>query len=116
MVFPIATTTADAQPFTGACLLRGWSFRETTGSAAASLIIYDGPAAAGQIVAAIDLLASESTRDYPPGNGIMIRTTPFVDVTGGSIQGSLWLTPLTHRDDVEWAFGERGPYFTNPGS
>lgn len=116
MVFPIATTTADRTPYVGACCLRGWSFRETTGAAVASLVIYDGAATAGQIVTAIDLSANESTRDYVPGNGILLRTSCLIDVTAGSIQGSVLITPITHADDLEWVFGESGPHLFHPGA
>lgn len=115
MVFPIATTTADVTPYIGACCLRGWSFQETTGLAVASLVIYDGPTTAGQIVAAIDLLASESTRDYPSGDGILLRTSAVIDVTAGSIQGSLWITPLTWAQDVAFAMGQSGPHYVHGG-
>lgn len=115
MVFPIATTTVDRTIHVGACCLRGWSFQETTAAAGAALVIFDGPAAAAQIVAAITLATNESTRDYPPGEGILLRTSAFLNVVSGSIKGALWLTPISHAADLEFAFGERGPYWVNPG-
>lgn len=116
MPFTVEETDTDATPLVGACLLRGWSFLETTGTDTAEVDIYDGDVGADLLVAAISLSAGESTRDYPPGAGIMIRTFAFVYVVSGSVRGSLWLTPISHADDVEWVFGERGPYFDRPGT
>ncbi len=115
MVFPVADTTVDVTPYIGAACLRGWSFQETTGGAGASLVIFDGPAAAGQIVAPITLLAGESTRDYPSGDGILLRTGATVVVVAGEIAGALWLTPLLFAEDVAFAFGQSAPFYVHGG-
>lgn len=117
MVFPFAPpSSGEFDVFVGAGILRGWAFFQSDGAGPAFLTIYDGPEAAGQVIAPISLVADESTRDYPPGNGIMVRTSLTIVTSGEDSTGSLWFTPLTHAADVEWAFGERGPYFARPGA
>lgn len=76
----------------GHWLIRGWAFRETTGAATAIVTITDGQAVgAGQIIP-IALAASESTRDFVPGDGIVIESGVFVEITG-SVVGSILATP-----------------------
>lgn len=117
MVFPFfASGSSETIVFEGAGVLRGWAFQENTGSAGVDLVIYDGPSGANQQIAPISLIANESTRDYPPGNGIVVRTALVVGLVDGEVAGSLWFTPITHADDLDFAFGQHGPYFVHPGT
>lgn len=113
--FPFAATSTGIVVATGAFLLRGWAFQESTDAAGATLAIYDGITSSGKLAAPITLDANESARDYPPGAGIVMRQGMFVDVTIGSVLGSLWATPITHLDAWEVANGEWGDYFIRPG-
>lgn len=110
-VFPIPTITAGQQVYLGPAVLYGWAFEETTTSAVARLNLYDGTANTGKLVVPISLSADQSTRDYLPGNGVEIRTGVFLDVTAGSIDGSVWIVPLTFNEDIAFAFGQNGPFF-----
>lgn len=68
---------------------RGFSIRET-GSSTASLVIYDGTSAAGNILDTITLISNESTReDY--GLARIARTGIYVAIVAGSIAGSIFL-------------------------
>lgn len=117
MVFPIHVTFPDELVVhAGAGVLRGWAIQENSAAAGADFVIYDGPSLANVQIAPISLTSNESTRDYPPGNGIIVRTSLVVGMLDGEIAGSLWFTPLTYAEDLEWAFGERGPYLMHPGS
>ena len=91
----------------GACLLRGWSFVNTDDSNPAALTLYDGSSTDGPIVTAITLNPNESTRDYPAGAGIGIRTALYIDVTLGSVTGAVWINPATRVGDWELVSGER---------
>lgn len=115
MVFPSSFDEGDTLIFTGAAVLRGWSIYETTGDGPAAALIFDGSASSPVLVSRVDLLASESTREWFSGNGILLRTGLFVANAAGAIAGSFYLSPISHADDVSWAFGESGPYFVHGG-
>lgn len=76
----------------GGTLLSGWSFRETTGAAAARVDIFDGLDAGGQLVATITLAANESTRDSLSVPGIWCRRGVFVNVVAGAVAGAVWVS------------------------
>lgn len=75
---------------TGAALLRGWSFTENTGSAPATVNLYDGGGTDGTLVASITLDQGQSTRDSLTGAGIECRVGLFVDVAVGAVDGAVW--------------------------
>jgi hypothetical protein len=115
MIFPVPATSADVVVFTGAACLRGWNLRNTSAVAPAALVIYDGTKNTGVNAADVDLLASESSREWFTGNGILLRTGAFLELGAGGVNGSLWLTPITDADDVAFAFGQSGPHFVHGG-
>ena len=96
----IPTTTTDVQILGGMCLLMGWAFVETTGSAAATFDLYDGVGSGGQLVAPLSLSSGQSTRDLMTGSGIEIRGGLFLDMLTGSIKGAVWLIPGVRFGDV----------------
>lgn len=115
-VLPFATTSTDLTLLTGPFILRGWAFKETTGSAAATFELYDGPDDTTVLVVPINLATSESTRDWLTGNGIIIRTGLFLEMLTGSIKGTIWYTPIINVSDVAVAQGEWGDLFVRPGA
>lgn len=112
---PFAATTTDLTLYTGTGVLLGWSFTETTGSAAAELTLNDGADDTCPEFFDITLSSGQSTRDYPPGNGLMIYTGLFLEVVSGSVKGTIWYLPITNALDLSWAHGELGVYNIRPG-
>lgn len=109
-LLPFAATAADLTLFTGAAIVRGWSFCETTGSASASLTVLDGTATGTPEVVRIALATSESTRDSLTGSGILCRTGIFVHRLTGTFEGVIWFNPITNAEDHGWAMGDLGLY------
>lgn len=105
-VLPIVAGTADLTLLTGPFLLRGWSFGETTGSAAGTANLYDGSSASGVLVASINLASGGSNALSLGGAGVIIRTGLFLDRTAGNTSGAIYYTPLTRADHREWALGD----------
>jgi hypothetical protein len=91
---PIPTTVANVNVSSRAALLRGWSFRETTGVAAASIDILDGNDPGGELLATINLSAGQSIRENAPGYGVLVEMGPFLRVNSGSVQGAMWIIDL----------------------
>jgi hypothetical protein len=89
----IPTRTTDLQVGTGFYAVTGWSFKETTGSATASLELVDGAGVDGNLIAAINLKANESTRDLAGISAIAAEMGLFVHVISGSIKGAVWAIP-----------------------
>lgn len=87
----LATVTTSKLVNGGQARLMGWCLIETTGSAAASLDMYDGGDSSGQLIGPISLTASQSTRDWLSGEGIRLRRGLFVNVLSGSVRGVFWL-------------------------
>lgn len=92
-ILTVPTTTGDHILATGLWVVVGWSFRETTGGAAASFDLYDGRDANSRLFAAITLTAGESTRDLTAANGIVCETGIFFDRLAGTIKGAVWAVP-----------------------
>lgn len=87
--FPAATT--DQPLVSHDCRLKGWWFRETTGTTAATLRLIDGSNTTGQPVVGVNLAPGESTRDWLDGKGICIRTAVLVDLQTGTVEGGVWI-------------------------
>lgn len=91
--YQIASGVSGIVVVNGAALLRGWSLRETTGSAAAVVELYDGTSTGGMLVATISLTDAQSTRDYLEGSGVEIRNAIFYNVVSGAVKASIWASP-----------------------
>ena len=82
---------ADTVLATSANRLLGWSLRETSGVASATVYLRDGTDDSGAMVAAIQLAAGESVRDsYFPG-GLSLIAGLYVDVAAGQVEGAVYL-------------------------
>lgn len=66
----------------------GFSFRETSGSAPATVRIYDSDTATGTLLDTVQLVANESTADFYPG-GIRAQNGLYVDLVSGAVEGSV---------------------------
>ena len=107
---PIATTTTDTTPITGTLVLFGWTWIETTGSAAAGVELYDGSSTGGALIVPVALNQGESTRDLWGHPGLHVQTGLFLHVTSGSIKGSLWYVPGNVYDEYVIEQGYRGVF------
>lgn len=89
MGFPVALTGSNQAVKAQPAVYRGFTIRETTGSASATVVIYDNASAAsGTILEQISLAAGESAREcYSAGlsavNGI------YVSIVSGTVAGSV---------------------------
>lgn len=88
----IASTSSDAQVGSaGAKTLMGFSFAETASApGAAKLYIRDGTSSAGAVVAVITLGPSESVREWFGPTGIKISSGVWLDMSSGTVEGSVW--------------------------
>lgn len=77
-----------------ACLLLGWTIRETSGSAAASGYLTDGPDANGQHVAEFGAGAGLSTSSPVPPPGVLCKDGLAVHVVSGAFTGAAWIIPM----------------------
>lgn len=93
------------QLLTGGALLLGWWLKETTGSAPAELVVTDGTAPDALVVADVDLLTSESTREWFGPAGIELRQGAVVTPATGSVNGALYLVPGERYDEYLLALG-----------
>lgn len=75
----------------GRLLLMGWHFLETSGSAAATLELYDGMDTTSQLVLVVSLSASQSTRDWLAGDGILCGEGVYLNVISGTVRGGVWV-------------------------
>jgi hypothetical protein len=73
-----------------AVILLGWSATETTGSATASVNIYDGTDSSGVILLPIRLASGESAEAWYGPGGIRFRNGVYINVASGAAQGALF--------------------------
>lgn len=66
----------------------GFSLKETSGAASATVKIYRGSDATGDLVEVVQLAASESAREFYPG-GISVSFGIYIDIVSGSVEGSV---------------------------
>jgi hypothetical protein len=89
-----ATVTATglvAGPVTtgGARRYQGFSLRETSGSAGATVRVYNGVSAAGVLLDTISLLANESAREDYGGRGLLAPLGIYFELVAGAVEGSV---------------------------
>ena len=84
----VALTGSDQLVTTGPGAYRGFSLRETSGAAVATVRVYDGTSAAGTLLESVSLTASESAREWYD-DGIRCDTGIYIDVVAGAVEGSV---------------------------
>lgn len=85
----VALTGSDQVVAAGRTYYRGFSIRETSGSASAVVRIYDhASAASGTVLDEISLVAGESAREWYEG-GVWAANGVYVDVVSGAVAGSV---------------------------
>lgn len=78
----------------GAALLLGWGVKESTGMGSATVDVFDGSDATGQLTVPITLVTNESVRDWLGPDGLLMVRGIYVRATAGSASGSLWVVVL----------------------
>lgn len=73
----------------GKCILFGYSFRETSGAAGATIQLLNGADATGLEVVGVQLNPSGAARDWFGPQGIRTDVGIFPVVTG-SVKGAIW--------------------------
>ena len=111
---PVATAVpaVNAQLIGGACIVGGWSFVETSGSASASFELYDGSSNGGNLITSVTLASNESTRDLIGGHGIMVRNGVWIQVLTGTAKGAVWVIPVEIADQFALTLGY-GPVWSS---
>ena len=71
-------------------ILMGWTATETTGSAGATVSIYDASDHVGVIVLPIKLASGESAEAWYGPNGIWWKNGVHINVSAGAAQGSVF--------------------------
>lgn len=72
----------------GPCVYRGLTLRETSGSAAAAVVVYDGLTATGAILEAVGLPTGASVSpSHTPG--IQVKIGVYVSVVSGAVAGGV---------------------------
>ena len=66
----------------GRCRVVGWSVRETTGSAPATVTLYDSRDGSGDVVATWNVPSGSASNHGIPGPGVTATEALFVAVTG----------------------------------
>jgi hypothetical protein len=79
------------RPTTAPGRLAGWSLRETSGTVAAVLRLYDGRDAAAPLVACISVPMSGTANHAWPGAGISLQEGLFVEIVSGAVEGAVYL-------------------------
>lgn len=76
------------------CLLIGWSFSETTGTAIANLALFNGQSSAGSRVASIGMVAGGGSNAGPGWPGIPVPDGLYVATGAGAFRGAVWVIPV----------------------
>ena len=89
MSYSVALTGSDQVVKDQATVYRGFTIRETSGSDAAVVLLYDNASAAsGTIIEQISLLPGESAREWYSG-GFVVANGIYADVVSGAVAGSI---------------------------
>lgn len=83
---PVGVTTADLTLLQGVGVLYGWSLRETTGAAVATVEIRDGDQPLGEI----GLVASGVNSAWLGPMGVRIANSVILHVVAGSVTGAVY--------------------------
>ncbi|HVD03182.1 MAG TPA: hypothetical protein VNF75_03480 [Candidatus Dormibacteraeota bacterium] len=87
---PVPTTSSSEVLAGGRYVFYGFSLRETTGAAAATVDIYDGGGTGGTLVAALDLAQGASDQLWLGDNGVLMVQGIYLSVVAGSVRGAVY--------------------------
>lgn len=80
--------------FSMACLLVGWAFAETSGTAAFSLDLFNGADTTGHRVASVAAPANGAGQAGPGWPGIAVPDGLYGSVASGTFDGAVWVVPM----------------------
>ena len=89
---PVPADSADHQLTTAAGALFGYSLRETTGAAAATVEVIDGGDNNARVLAEVVLGAGGSESVWMGPVGIEVGSGVRVHVVSGTVKGAVWAT------------------------
>jgi len=90
----VPTTTSTAQLYTGFGTILFLIMEETTGSAAARFELWDGAGTSGEYIGPWTLASGQSFDNAYPSHGIPFRSGIYLNVTSGSVAGSIVIGTL----------------------
>lgn len=76
---------------TGYVVLMGFAVKESSGTAAAEVDIYNGTDNKGLLTLPVTLTASQSTSEWYGPNGLEMSEGLFVVIASGAATGTLWI-------------------------
>lgn len=90
----------------GRGVLKGWAFRETTAAAVATANLWDGTANNGLMLAPLALASGGKDTDWLGELGVSFTRGLFLEITAGSIIGTVWMIPqeILTVDGVDFAY------------
>lgn len=83
---------------TGYVVLMGFAVKESTGTAAAEVDIYNGTNNQGLLVLPATLTASQSTSEWYGPNGLEMSEGIYSVVSSGSAVGTIWIADYLGAD------------------
>lgn len=91
----LALPAASAVLVTGRALLKGFDLRETSGTTAATVRLWDSSvaSAAGPQLTTIQLNPAESTADWFPESGKGVERGVYFQLVSGAVEGSVSVIP-----------------------
>lgn len=88
---PIPTTTTDKAVTTRPCLLCGWSLRETTGAAVASVEFEAAQSTGGPACGEQQMASAGTGSQSINSEGVLCEGGLFLHVVSGSVTGCAWV-------------------------
>lgn len=93
--FQLKAVTASQTMTSGRYIFVGGVFNNTA-TTAATVTVYDGQDATGEIIGQVTVPASSSLSLNTANDGVLAEIGLFVAVSGGTVTGSVWAVPLWH--------------------
>lgn len=87
----VASASATQTPITMVCLLCGWSFRETSGGAAAAVELRTGDATTGAILGEVGLASAGTSTQWLGDEGVLAEAGVVVSRLSGAYIGTLYI-------------------------
>lgn len=93
--FQLSGVTASQKLNLGRYIFVGGSLNNTA-TTAATVTLYDGQDATGEIIFQVTVPASSSLSVNTANDGVLAEIGLFLAVSGGTVTGSIWAVPLWH--------------------
>ena len=90
----IGAVAGSRQLYGRACRVHGFAVAESTGAATAAFVLRNGTSDAGEATVPVNLVASESAREYWGESGISFTEGLHYTLVSGSVVGTVWVSEL----------------------